>query len=70
MYPQEAQFARLFWNQLAPKFLELGGMDIRKTDPMYIGSLDKEKRKAELGSGSPLPAYGDRQFDARTAFMK
>ena len=70
MFPQEAQFARQFWNQIAPEMFSLAGMDIKRTPQTYIGSLDTDTRKKEMKDGKQLPDMGmENRFDARTAYM-
>jgi len=68
--PEGAQFSRMFWNQIAPELFSLAGMDVKRTDPYYIGSMDVDKRRKEMQEGQPLPDHGQPQaMDPRSSMM-
>jgi len=67
--PEQQQFSRMFWNQIAPELFSIAGMDIKQTDPYYIGSTDVDQRRREMGQGKPLPDRGLTQSDPRRDMM-
>lgn len=43
--PEEIQWRRMFWNQMAPQLLKIGGFRIEETKPFYIGSMDSKTQE-------------------------